>query len=97
MMDSMNFPLGHGLQQRDGAGQGRREIFQRHGKRDGMARLFSAAQRNSFPTPSKTVMSSPRFGAKPAARDAPRVRQAGGGAGATFGWQIKAVHKQSDG
>ena len=33
-----NFSLGHGLQQCDGAGQGGREIFQRHGKRNGMAR-----------------------------------------------------------
>jgi len=32
-----DFPPGHCLQQRDGAGEGRREIFQRHGKRDGIA------------------------------------------------------------
>ena len=44
--DAFNdFSPGHGLQQRDGAGRGRREIFQRHGKRDGMARtVFDRAK-----------------------------------------------------
>ncbi len=40
-----DFSLGHGLQQRDGAGRGRREIFQRHGQRDGLARtVFDRAK-----------------------------------------------------
>jgi hypothetical protein len=40
-----DFSLGHGHEQRDGAGRGRREILQRHGKRDGIARaIFNRAK-----------------------------------------------------
>jgi len=60
MMDSIQLALRYGLQQRDGAGRGGVKFFSDTESVTAVREHFSTAQRNSLPTPSKTVMSSPR-------------------------------------
>ena len=88
-----DFSLGHGHEQRDGAGRGWREMFQRHGKRHGIARAIFNRAKEFIPD---AVQHRDQF-AVFHAQDAQRVmRLATGepqrGPGAMFGRQIKTMH-----
>ena len=61
MMDSMIFPLGTACSRVREQGGGGVKFFSDTDSVTASRELFSTAQRNSFPTPSKTATSSPRF------------------------------------